>query len=450
LGGNESYILKLIYQKKIQAVNLKTKLKNKYLIDFESVYKFKKMRDRMLTRSDIAYRLDINDNTIGAFIKSGLLSPLNEPWCPERKHLFEPEEVEKFEREFLQGERQYLVDEKQEEYISIPEAVKKIKISIVRLLLLTRQGVFNPILCHDKKGLSRLLFNKNELKKYYRDECDEKKTRTDTLSLHWASALIGLDMRQLQYLIDVGLIKAMVKNINGKQTTFIQKKDFDEFKIEYAFIDEAAALMGFDTETVFQWIKQGRLKDYSQIPITKRSSIRVLRRDEIKPLTPVDSMGILQAAEYLDLSSRQVYTLISKNMLMTLKGKGGGKTPFNRIPREEIVRYKENVLKPTQENYMSLGQAAKYLGVGRSTIYRLRNKKILSTTNHIFKQATLIPLQELEYYKRRNYGNRVNTRAFRKASPNITFCLFGGDIKLDKGIEFVLNLFRCCSNTNIL
>lgn len=83
-----------------------------------------------------------------------------------------------------------------------------------------------------------------------------------------------------------------------------------------------------------------------------------------------------------------------------MKGKGGGKTPFNKIPRDEIVRYKENVLKPTQENYMNVGQAAKYLGVGRSTIYRLRNKKILSTTNHIYMQETLIPLKELEDYKR--------------------------------------------------
>jgi excisionase family DNA binding protein len=49
---------------------------------------------------------------------------------------------------------------------------------------------------------------------------------------------------------------------------------------------------------------------------------------------------------------------------------------------------------------MGVGQAAKYLGVGRSTIYRLRDKKILSTTKHKWKQTTLIPCEELSNYKK--------------------------------------------------
>lgn len=399
LGGKESFILKLIDQQIIHAVILTAKSKKKYLIDVESVYAFKKKRDRMLTCSDLARRLDINDTTVRSFVDNELLSPLKEPWCPAHTHLFEPEEVEKFEREFLSEERRHAVDETQEGYFSTAEAVRKIKISTARLLILARQGVFNILLCKGKKGLSKLLFSKNELKKY-RDECAEKKTRNDAMSLHWASAIIGLDMRQMQHLIDTGLIKAIVKNINGKQTTYIHKKDLDEFKSEYAFIDEAAALMGFDTETVFQWIKQGRLKDYSQIPVTKRSSIRVLRREEIKPLFPENSMHVPQAAECLGLSPEYVHTLIRKNILPTLKGKGPGRTPFHRIPRQEVIRYREDYLKPVQENYVGVGQAAKYLGVGRSTIYRLRDKKILSTTKHKWKQTTLIPLQELVNYEK--------------------------------------------------
>ncbi|HEY9246462.1 MAG TPA: helix-turn-helix domain-containing protein [Candidatus Methanoperedens sp.] len=49
---------------------------------------------------------------------------------------------------------------------------------------------------------------------------------------------------------------------------------------------------------------------------------------------------------------------------------------------------------------MSVGQAAKYLKVGRTTIYNLVNKKILPTTKLKGKRAILIPLQELVNYKK--------------------------------------------------
>ncbi len=100
-------------------------------------------------------------------------------------------------------------------------------------------------------------------------------------------------------------------------------------------------------------------------------------------------MDVPQAAECLGLSPEYVHTLIRKNMLPTLKGKGLGRTPFHRIPRQEVIRYKESFLKPARENYMGVGQAAKHLGISRYTIYRLRNKKILSTTKHKCKQTTI-------------------------------------------------------------
>jgi excisionase family DNA binding protein len=401
LGGRDSSISKLIGQKIIQAVVLKAKSKKKYLIDAESVYALKKKRDGMLTYSDLADRLNIDPDRVRLLVKSGLLFPFKSPVI-FKLVLFLREDVEKFEKEFLSEERYSVVDKKPEGYLPAIEAVKTVthtKTNLVGLLQLVSQGVFNPIICTEEKGLSRLLLSKNELKKY-RDEYFDKKRDNERLSIYQASVIIGLDMRLLQHLINVGLITTSVNNSEGKQTICIQKKDLDEFKSQYSFIEEAAALMGFNTETIFKWIKEGRLNDYSGIPITRRTSIRILRRKEIKSFMPENSMDVPQAAECLGLSSEYVHTLIRKNMLTTLKGKGLGRTPFHRIPRQEIVRYKENLLKPTRENYMGVGQAAKYLGVGRSTIYRLRDKKILSTTKNKWKQTTLIHLQELVSYKK--------------------------------------------------
>lgn len=49
---------------------------------------------------------------------------------------------------------------------------------------------------------------------------------------------------------------------------------------------------------------------------------------------------------------------------------------------------------------MGVGQAAKYLGISRNKIYRLINKKILTTMKCEEKQATLIPLHELTNYRK--------------------------------------------------
>lgn len=400
--GSEAIVSKLISQKLIKYVVLKAKSTKKYLIDAESVYALKREKDQMLRLPDLAKRLNINDDICKLLVKNGLLSPTNmEPWNPKHQYLFEPKEVENFEKEFISEEQYSVVDKKPEGYLSALEAVRAIKTNTARLLQLIRQGNFNPIICRNEQGLSKLLFNENELINY-RNAINEKRRDNERLSVYQASVIIGLDIRLLQHLINVGLITATVNNSDGKQTICIQKKDLDEFKSQYAFIEEAAALMSFNSETVFKWIKEGRLNDYSGIPITRRTSTRILRRKEIKSFMPENSMDVPQAAECLGLSPEYVHTLIRKNMLPTLKGKGLGRTPFHRIPRQEIVRYKENLLKPARENYMGVGQAAKYLGVGRSTIYRLIDKKILSTTKHKWKQTTLIPFQELTGAKQDN------------------------------------------------
>lgn len=78
--------------------------------------------------------------------------------------LFEPEDVEMFEKEFLSGELYTLVDKKPEGYLSILDAIEVIsctEINTARLLQLVKEGVFNPILCKEGKGLSRLLFKMN-------------------------------------------------------------------------------------------------------------------------------------------------------------------------------------------------------------------------------------------------------------------------------------------------
>lgn len=356
----------------------------------------------MLSPLDLSERLDLNIKTVKLLVKDGFLPPYTiRPWGPK---YFEPETVERFEQEFLSEEKYILVDRKPDGYFSTFEAVKKIAntrldIDTSKLLHLVREGVFNPILCKEGKGLSRLLFHEKEIRNY-RDTDTEQKRDNNKLSLFRTGGILGIDMRLILYLIDAGLVTATIEDIDGKQKTYIMRQDLDKFLEEYLFIGEAAALMNFNTDTVVRWIKQGRLNDYSGIPSSKRTHIRILRREEVKPLMPGNIMDVPEAAEYLNLPPWEVYDLIDKNILSTLKGKGPGKTPFHRIPRQEIVHYKENLLKPARENYMGVGQAAKYLGVGRSTIYRLRNKKILATTSHKEKQTTLIPLQELVNYKK--------------------------------------------------
>ncbi len=60
-----------------------------------------------------------------------------------------------------------------------------------------------------------------------------------------------------------------------------------------------------------------------------------LCRDVIEPLIPQNGMDIQQAAEYLGLSTSHINSLIRKKIIPTLKGKGAGKTPFNRIRRQK-------------------------------------------------------------------------------------------------------------------
>lgn len=57
-----------------------------------------------------------------------------------------------------------------------------------------------------------------------------------------------------------------------------------------------------------------------------------------------NNLDLSGAAEFLNLTPWEVYKLIDKKTLATLKGKGLGKTPFHKIPRDEIIRYKENLL----------------------------------------------------------------------------------------------------------
>ncbi|HEY9246461.1 MAG TPA: helix-turn-helix domain-containing protein, partial [Candidatus Methanoperedens sp.] len=342
--GERNFVSGLVDQKIIRTVVYKAGSKNRYIIDAESVYSLKRMMDKMLTISDLANRLDISIDRVGSFVRNGLLPPIkHRPWKPQHSSLFDLEGVERFEKEFLSEERYSAVDKKPEGYLSIREASRAITMPIAGLLQLIRQGVFNPIICRKEKGLSKLLFSENELDKY-RNAYTEKKRNNNRLSVYQAGIIIGLDMRFLQHLINIGLITATVENDGGKQRTYVHKKDLERFKGEYIFIEEAAELIGFSTETLFQWIKQGRLKDYSGIHITRRTKRRILNREEVMPFMPGASMDVQQVAEYLSLSPESVYTLIRKNILPTLKGNGLGETSFNRIPQEEVVRYKENFL----------------------------------------------------------------------------------------------------------
>lgn len=109
-------------------------------------------------------------------------------------------------------------------------------------------------------------------------------------------------MRVVQRYIKMGLIKATVEGAEGEQKTCILKKDLDEFKSEYLFVKDAAALTSSNTETIFQWIKQGRLKDYAGISITK-NRLRLLRREEIIPFMPQNMVQNTSTGCGIDLKS---------------------------------------------------------------------------------------------------------------------------------------------------
>lgn len=347
LGINPFFVPQLIDKKIIQAAVIKINTKTKYLVDLHSVYALKRKVDSMLSLEDLSWRLDLNIEGVKSLAKSGLLPAYTiRPWSREYSYHFEPVVVEKFERIFLSEKRYSLVDKKPEGYLTAAEALTKISHTlndISKLLHLVKKGVFNPILCKEGKSLSRLLLIENEIKNYQNANI-EKKIYDNTLSVHRTGNILGIDTRFVQYLIDIGLITAITEDMDGEQKIYISKKDMDEFKKEYLFIEEAAMLMGFDTKTVLQWIKQGRLNDYSEIPITKRTSFRILRREEVKPFMSENNLDLSGAAEFLNLTPWEVYKLIDKKTLATLKGKGLGKTPFHKIPRDEIIRYKENLL----------------------------------------------------------------------------------------------------------
>lgn len=175
-----------------------------------------------------------------------------------------------------------MVDKRPEWYLSTLDAVEAISCTgtdTPGLLQLVRQGIFNPKLFREEKGLSRLLFRKDELKKYRNAYFDKKSSK---FAVYRVRNILGVDERTVRRLINAGLIKASIEIVGGKQRTYILRKDFDEFKSEYLFLKDAAALLGAGVKTVLRLVKHGRLKDYSGIPITSRAKYRIFRKQEIE------------------------------------------------------------------------------------------------------------------------------------------------------------------------
>ncbi len=184
-----------------------------------------------------------------------------------------------------------MVDKKPEGYLSTLDAVEAISCTNTDtpgLLQLVRQRIFNPILCREEKGLSRLLFSKDELKKYRDAYFDKKGSK---FAVYRVCNILGVDERTVQRLIDAGLIKATAEGVDGKRKTYFLKKDLEDFKREYLFLEYAAALFGLDTEVILQRIKQGRLKDYSGIPVAKHAKYRIFRREQIEQFIMENSMN---------------------------------------------------------------------------------------------------------------------------------------------------------------
>gem|GEM_PF-4002829 len=174
---------KLINRKIIKAVVLKTSSKKRYIIDADSVYLLKRKMDRMITDSDVANRLDIGVRNLKSLVGSGLLPPAKrKPWCSVNSALFEPEDVEKFEKEFLSEKRRRVIDNKPKGYLPTLDAVEAIsctRTNTGRLLQLVREGFFKPTMWREGKGLSKLLFSEKELGKYRMEKMIERNLKRD-------------------------------------------------------------------------------------------------------------------------------------------------------------------------------------------------------------------------------------------------------------------------------